>query len=465
MRGVRSTACSVFPALLITLAAGALIARADPARGEAFPPRPVSIVAAWAAADSLPVDLGPTSAPAWTPPEAVPAAEPWEGVLRLPGRVVSLPLSGLGWLTRSTLIYVEESSLVPRALYLVALQQRIGLYAMPASLGDRTGFGGALRYVPPQLGNRLSAEINGSTAGYNSAMVALREGPARLQWFWQWRAGDQFFGIGPDARDVDPSNYAFREQQVRLTLAHAVRVGGADGARAEAEAWIGPREAIVRDGRADEPDPITMRFPTLAAAALDRNVEHLIYGTRLAYDARHGRPHWSGGWRADVSVERYDDAIEALAIRDAGTPAVAFTRITCETEMGVSFGRDPRTLRLLLRVMDQKLDGDGVFLLPDLARLGGSAGLAGFEPGRFHGTDLAFGRLSYIFPLAKHFEFDLHAEAGSVFGDLADARIRDFRHVFGLALRPRLETAPLGLIGVEWSKETVRFGFTIGGVE
>ena len=44
-------------------------------------------------------------------------------------------------------------------------------------------------------------------------------------------------------------------------------------------------------------------------------------------------------------------------------------------------------------------------------------------------------------------------------------RIADLEHSFGVALRPRLETAPLGAIGVDWSKETVRIRYSLGGVE
>lgn len=422
-------------------------------------------IAAAAAGDSLGTDLGPTSAPPWNPPAPIPTAEGWETALRLPGRIASLPLSALGWAARSTFLYVEESSLVPKAQYVLMIQRRIGLYALPASLGDRTGWGGALRYVPPPLGGRLVAEINGSTEGYNSALVSLGTGPARLGWFWQWRPDDQFFGLGGNAGEDDRSAYAFREQRIRIELSHALLIGGPDGARAEASLWMGPREAIARDGHGEEPVGIRSRFPALAAVVLDHHVEHLIYGTRVAYDARHGRPHWSNGWRAAVTVERFDRAIEALAIRDAHTPEVQFTRFVYEAEGGVSFGRDPRTLRLGVRVEDQTAGHGGVFLLPDLARLGGSDGLDGYEPGRFHDRDLAVARLSYIYPLAKHFEFDLHAEAGNVFGDLGDARIEALRHSFGVALRPRLETMGLGFLGVDWSKESVRFRFSIGGVE
>ena len=101
----------------------------------------------------------------------------------------------------------------------------------------------------------------------------------------------------------------------------------------------------------------------------------------------------------------------------------------------------------------------------DLAQLGGSQGLAGYEPGRFHDMDLMVGKLSYIFPLAQHYEFDIHAEAGGVFETLRDAHDATPKTSYGVALRPRTALAPLGSINLDWSRESVRFGFHLGGVE
>jgi hypothetical protein len=46
-------------------------------------------------------DLGPTSAPPWNPPRAISARRTWEVVVLAPGRIVSLPLSGLGYILSS----------------------------------------------------------------------------------------------------------------------------------------------------------------------------------------------------------------------------------------------------------------------------------------------------------------------------------------------------------------------------
>ena len=135
-------------------------------------------------------------------------------------------------------------------------------------------------------------------------------------------------------------------------------------------------------------------------------------------------------------------------------------------ETAVSFGRDPRTLRLAVRVVDQHFDASGgTFLLADLQSLGGSAGLAGFESGRFRDVDLALARLSYVYPLAKNLELDLHAEKGGVYPGLRQARMVLARGSSGVTLRFRTSTALFGAIGSDWSAERSRLWFSLGGLE
>src|SRR5207247_1229421 len=85
---------------------------------------------------------------------------------------------------------------------------------------------------------------------------------------------------------------------------------------------------------------------------------------------------------------------------------------------------------------------------------------AGFEPERFHDLDLAAGRLTYLFPMGRYLEMDLHSDAGGVYPDLSEARLATLKGSYGAALRIRSVAAVLGQIGVDWSSEKVRFGFS-----
>ena len=214
---------------------------------------------------------------------------------------------------------------------------------------------------------------------------------------------------------------------------------------------------------AEEPG-LRERFPEFQSV-LNHRVEHLVYGARAAFDSRGGIPRWSHGGRLAAQVERFDRPVEALALRTTHS-AYRFTRVDLQAEGGLSFRRDPRSFRLALRVVDEHTDGTPALLPSDLTGLGGNRGLAGFEPGRFHDLDALVGKLSYLFPVITRLELDLHVEAGNVYGDVwRDPGLGRLEHSYGVALRPRADNAVLGSVGVDWSRETVRIRYSVGGVE
>ena len=424
--------------------------------------------AAAPAPDSLAGDpgLGPSTAAPWNPPSPVPGSEPWEAALRVPGKIVSLPFEALGAATEATLEYVESSNLLPRVEALLALRATVGLDVRPAGLGDRTGFGGEAQYNPRWF-RALVADVSGSTAGYNRERVRLSRSFASVEYESDWRPRELFFGLGLGSSKRSVSAYASQVELARLGLEYTP--GGAPASRwprLQARAWAGPRDVVLRRGRDPRKPSITESFPSTSAAELDTHVEHFVYGVRAALDTRRGSPHWTNGWRISGQAERYDKSLDWLALRSGDAPERPFTRYVAEGEAGISFLRDPRTVRLALRVVDSELGaGSGLFLVPDLARLGGREGLSGFEPGRFQALDSAVGKLTYLFPLGRYVELDTHAEAGGVYSRLRDARVSSLKNSYGVQLRIRSLTTLLGFVGVDWCDEGARVNFSLGGIE
>lgn len=296
---------------------------------------------------------------------------------------------------------------------------------------------------------------------YTRARVRAGRPQLFAEYVSNWRSSDEFYGLGPAAAPEEDSRFASKEE--RGTIAGRVPLARGEHAwRPSLEAWAGLRRMRELPGRELGDDPsIEARFPD-RARDLDVAVSHAFGGARLELDGRAGAPHWSRGARVALAAERFE-ARDAEGARDAAS----FTRTTLDAEAGASFRRDPRTLRLRVRATHLAgADTGAVLLLGDHALLGGSAGLEGFDPYRYRDRDAVLARLTYLFPLAQHFEMDLHAEWGSVMDDLfSDARLDRLEHSFGVALRPRTTVAPLGALGVDWSREAVRFSFSIGGVE
>src|SRR5436309_391386 len=108
----------------------------------------VKSVFAEGAADSTLDRLAPTASPPWNPPRAISRAQPWETIVRAPGRLVSAPISVLGMGVKQGLIFVEDNDVVPKVNAQVSVLLNYGVVAGPASLGDHTGLGAEVGLNP-----------------------------------------------------------------------------------------------------------------------------------------------------------------------------------------------------------------------------------------------------------------------------------------------------------------------------
>ena len=448
------------------------------APGAAPTPAEPTLIAAGGSSDP---SLAASTAAPWQPAQPVPAARSWETALRFPGRIISLPLSAVGLGVDATVETIERTNLLGQLRNIAVLQQRAGVGITTASLGDRASWGAGVRWALPYFDRHLVLDVAGSVGGYNRERAVFLLGPLRAQYLSEWRSKEGYFGPGLESSRDNFSTFAQRIENVELGLGWAWRPADTTWLqsafdrnrfyaplppRTSFSVWAGPRTVFVTNGRDEKYPSFHELFPEDSVNSLRQRVENMVYGVRLSNDERLGRPHWSRGWRGTIEAQRFGKSIEALALRDAHTDAVSFTRLSYLLEGAVSYGVDPRTFRLTLTAVDQILDsGPGRFQMNDYVRLGGNVGLAGFEPGRFSGIDMALGKLSYIFPLSKNLEMDLHAEAGGVYENLKDARVETIKKSYGALLRVRSSYAVFGYVGFDWSEEQTRFRFTIGAIE
>ena len=425
-------------------------------------------------------DLAASTARPWNPPEPVAAARPWERALRFPGAVISWPLRQLGRGAEAGMTWVDANEIQQKTVEILSQRGHWGVDLVPASLGDGTGFGGEFRTTPTFLRQHFTGAVSASMQGYNREEATVSCGWLALGWRNEWRPRERFYGVGMTPSS-EVSTYGVQTQSALLSLSIGTPFGAKTIAepiqpsvdarmrphpkhRTQLRAWTGPREAVMTNGRDFDRPSIEVAHPELAAMSLHHHVEQLSSGITLTHDERFGSPHWSNGWRASGEIERRDDPFRGLQFRNVDTDAQSFTRITGKIEAGTSFGRDPRTIRLAFKAVDTRPDGSGVFLLDDLATLGGPE-LAGFERGRFHDFDLVLGKLTYVYPLLRNLELDLHGESGEVCPTLGGAQFTKLEQSMGFALRLRSDDALVGWMGFDFSREMTRFRFGFGGVE
>lgn len=439
----------------------------------AFVLTPATAAIAPGARAATPDSLEATSAPPWNPPGPVAARRGWERAVLMPGRIATLPLSGLGYLTDHALLNIERMNLFSRASVTAReISERSGIRVRPANFETRSGLGLGATFDTPFLGgglrNRLRAEMGLTLREYHRTVLSAQGRPARLEYGYDWRPEERFYGIGFNTSEDSATAYAAQREWVRGSVGWAWnRDTDSSPPRTAIRAWAGSRTAVIRTGREEKVPSFDARFPDLAPGRLNHRVDHLIYGVSFSSDWRTGIQRWTGGWRVHVLGERYDRPLRWTALKSAEPRGAQFTRFVAETETGFSFHRDPRTVRVLLRVVDHGVTaGRERFLFPDMATLGGSEGLAGFELGRFHEMDLLLAKVTYLFPLVRRLELDLHTEFGSVYSNVwGDARPNTLENSYGIALRGRMKNRSFGSVGVDFSRETARLHVTLGSVE
>ena len=411
--------------------------------------------------------LAPSTGAPWNPSQPIPRRLAWERAVLLPGRLVTLPLSGLGYGTEHLLLYLEQSGHINTVPSAARAAMSSYYHLNLASFGNRTGFGPSVELRTPGWGGtrflQAGAKYQATTRFYNETLLGVSAGPLSVRYAYDWRPQDQFHGVGAESREAPPADYAHQSESVQARL---VRPWGVGGRLLTVALWGGTTADVTRTGRDPGQQSFERVFPD-QGFALGRQVEHAIYGAGVTGDMRRGAPRWADGWRTSLSVERHDRAVAALALRTASASQAQFTRIAALGEVGRSFMRDPRTVRLMIRVVDQRVTSGREWMLPsELSALGGGEGLAGCEPGRFHDVDLAAGKLSYLFPLARRVELDLHSEWGATYADVwRDAKLSTLHPSWGFAVRGRANTRVRGALGLEFSPEGLRVAYTLGTLE
>jgi hypothetical protein len=388
-------------------------------------------------------------------PGKLPAQEPWERWVNLPGTVLwflpDLALRGAG----RAIGLVDEHKIIPKAHRVLVSED--GPRAILPAYSVRTGAGVVFRKKDLiNEGSRLSLFGAAGEDWRHGAAFAFRriglpgalETDLRLD--YRFLTEEIYFGIGPRRRHADGADYS------RMSLEGAWSLAAFRGSSFSLEATgsLGRDEIIA--GRDDDFLPIGALYDEASAPGLDRR--STLAGGRLemrfdSYDSpdpkRGGEIRIASGFHNDVGGEPF--AFWKSSVRAERLVPIAHGRV------------------IALRAAGERAWSPARREIPfhQLPGIGEDGTVRGYARGRYRDRDALWGSAEYRWPIwTPHFkravEFLLFADGGQVGRDLS----RDFdwelvRYGFGGGLRYYGDEGLIARFEVGAGREQLRFYFSL----
>jgi hypothetical protein len=336
-----------------------------------------------------------------------------KNVALAPVRVIAWPGRKLLDGMEAGLLHVEEN----RALTQVAtFQQRLaarGLFPLYGGLGDGAGIGGGILI---RRGGRtpeedfVSLRALASTKNFHDYELTYGDpaliGPLGVRWaaYYNYRPQVEFFGIGPNSKEENRTNY--RDETIGTALGLTLRP------KPRVELGLTGRLRRVNIGEGTD-----RRFPTSQEVFTAEEVPGLQDGAdvlsvegEIAHDSvdRPGAP--SRGGRA---------LLRAGIANAVDGQNLGYTRFRAEvTRFLTLYPRRVLAFHGLGVITDRRQGKEAAFF--DLPQLGGSGTMRGFREQRFRDVDAVLFMLEYRWELWRILDAALFADEGQVFDNLED---------------------------------------------
>jgi hypothetical protein len=352
-----------------------------------------------------------------------------------------------------------------------------GFFPTIASISSGSQLGAGLRFWQPQVrGTGLSLHASGalSLRGYELydlqlgriphlegqrparstrgddvyELGSLRPGASHLILYGSLRyrhnPEERFYGLGPDARREDGSNYLLDEGSYEL-------VGGYQlNAHVVATARLGFFQPGLGSGTHDDLPTVEEGFDDTTAPGLSQQPDYTRLAGLVLVDRRDqpGNPH--RGVMLAASVMRFD-------ARDSSAD---FTRLALDVRSYLSLGSPQRVLALrALASRDEPKGGARVpFYLQEA--LSNSHTLRGFETFRFRGEKLLSLQAEYRWEAVPALELAVFADGGTV--ARAGESFGELEAGYGAGLRLKTHRDTLVRFDAAWSREGHRLYLRFG---
>jgi outer membrane protein assembly factor BamA len=253
-----------------------------------------------------------------------------------------------------------------------------------------------------------------------------------------------FFGIGPQSKVSDRSNYALDATDISSAIGWRLTRGARLG--------IFAGHLSANTGRGDDPDlpSVEQVFHSRDVPGLDQQRNYRYAGTSLDFDYRdRGTDATSGGYYRFVWT--YFD--------DAGDGKFSFRQYAAEARQ--YFPLLDRARVLSLRAAASLTTSNRSRQIPFfmMGTLGGSESLRGFLDGRFHDRNFLLLNAEYRWAVFTYMDAVLFADAGKVFPFAGSIGLDDLRSSYGFGARFKTPKGPLLRIEFGSSHENHRLHF------
>jgi hypothetical protein len=230
---------------------------------------------------------------------------------------------------------------------------------------------------------------------------------------------ENFFGLGPDSRRADRSDYAIR----------TTHVGGRAGVRPVEPLLVGggleylqPR--LGRGNGSRLPDLPDIFQPSQVPGFQARS-DFLRSDAFIEVDYREPRNARQGGWyRFDYS--HYDD-------RTAGT--YTFNRLDADVRQFIGFLAGRRVIAARIFVATSDATGDDAVPFYYMPTLGGNDTLRGFREYRFRGPHAMLFQGEYRWEIWSGLDGAIFYDTGKVANRRSDLDLSDLEHDYGFGFR------------------------------
>ncbi len=353
------------------------------------------------------------------------------------------------------LIWIEENRIYERLTYYQDWLRKHHLEILSGGMGPGAGFAFGVRvfddsFLHPRI--RWEMPLQYSTNRYAQAetIFGFSLAPDRLLFLdvfarYRTRPQEDFFGLGPDSREVDRTNFKLQDRSAGAALGTQI-----NGFRFDFS--VRHSNASVFRGE-DRRFPATGTvFPSLAGLAEGSSL--VRYGVSAAYSLVDSEPAPHAGIRADgrflwVDSLRADDfrfydfgaGVEAYI--PLGEARTIFTRVTGDF-------RQPRS-------------GSSIPFY-ELPHLGGARTMRGFREFRFRDRSALLINAEYRYEIRHRMDFVIFLDAGQVALRARDFSFNGFRESYGAGVRVRGRDGATAMrLDVGVSAEGVRFYWTFSG--